>query len=84
MDQAWYQKWVDEVQRRSKNNDPFSLKDYVTMCIDLEAHETDTHNKYAAAAEKEGKKEIAKMFNELAGGEDYFSGKFEKTLQEWR
>ena len=84
MDQVWHEKWVSEVRRRTEANQPFTLKDYVAMCIDMEAHETETHNKYATAARGEGREEIAKMFEELAGGEDFFSGKFEKALKEWR
>jgi len=82
MAEVWYQKWIDKVQSRKDN--PFTLKEYVEMCIDLEAHETDTHNKYAAAAKKEGKNDLAAVFEDLAGGEDYFSGKFETFLKEWR
>ncbi len=84
MDQAWYQKWVEEVRNRKQKNDPFTLKDYVSMCIDMEAHETETHNKYAEAARNEGREEIAKMFSDLAGGEDFFSERFKKILKEWR
>lgn len=53
MAEVWYQKWIDKVQSRKDN--PFTLKEYVEMCIDLEAHETDTHNKYAAAAKRRQK-----------------------------
>ncbi len=84
MDKVWYEKWIKEVRTRKEANNPFTLKEYVTMCIDLEAHETETHNKYADAARKERNQELAAVFHDLANGEDFFSGKFEKFLKEWR
>ncbi len=76
----WFEKWQDKL----RSGKPFQLKDYLAMCVEMEAHETETHLKYAAVAEKEGKKEIAEMFRDLASGEDNFSDRLKELVEKWR
>ncbi len=76
----WFEKW----QEKLRSGRPFELKDFVAMCVEMEAHETETHLNYAKIAEKEGRKEIAEMFKDLASGEDNFSDKLKELVENWR
>ncbi len=76
----WFEKWQEKLRSRK----PFELKDFVAMCVEMEAHETETHLNYAKIAEKEGRKEIAEMFKDLASGEDNFSDKLKELVENWR
>lgn len=76
----WFEKWKKKLQ----SGQPFELRDFLAMCVEMEAHETETHLKYAEIAEKEGKKEIAEMFRDLASGEDNFSDRLKETVEKWR
>ena len=76
----WYEELIAKVHSTSDNE--FGLKNLLEVSVAVEAHESGVHMKYSRIAAKEGREDLAKMFEGLAMGEDHFYDRLSDKVKE--
>ncbi len=74
---AWYRAWLNRMDDPERD---VGLLDLLQLSVDAELHEDATHNRYADIARREGRADVAAVFESLARGEDRFAVQLREAL----